>query len=73
MWVIVIAALVAIVLLGCAIALGDGSVSEVKINSQPSIDINDSEYLPATPPKEKRDARKIEIPGQFDAGRRPQP
>jgi len=48
--------LAAFLLSGCAVALGDGSVSEVKINSQPSIDINDSEYLPAAPPqrKEKR-------------------
>ena len=49
----------ALMLSGCAVALGDGSVSEVKINSQPSIDINDSEYLPATPPKkEKRDVSR---------------
>jgi hypothetical protein len=46
----------ALMLSGCAVALGDGSVSEVKINSQPSLDISDSDFLPATPPKkEKRD------------------
>jgi len=47
--------LLCLFLSGCAVALGDGSVSEVKINSQPSIDINDSEFQPAVPPrKEKR-------------------